>query len=105
MTNTINADGTAITRDENSPSALIADLQKFQTDMQSMQAQLSSAQGQATHQSVKTRIAAVTGDISTLDTTLQAIENGDVSKASQLPAVANKLESDGKALQSTCTTF
>jgi len=105
MASTIQADGTAITKDETNPSALKADLQKFQTDMQSMQGQLTSAQGQATHQSVKTRIAALNSDISALDANLQAIENGDVSQASQLPTVANKLQSDANAVQSTCSTF
>lgn len=91
MGNTLNADETAISRDASNPSALRTDLQKFQTDMQSLQRQLSGALGQAQHQSVKTRIAALTGDISALDSSLQAIGNGDTSQASQMNTEANKL--------------
>lgn len=105
MGSTLNADGTALTADENNPSAAQTDLQKFQTDMQSLQAQLSSAHAQAQHQVVKTKIAALTGDISALDASLQAIEHGDTSAASQMNTIASKLQSDGDALDSTCSTL
>ena len=103
MGTTISADGTAITRDENNPSAVFTDLRKFQTDMQTLQGHLSSAEAQAQHQSVKTQIAALTSDINTLNTSLQALENGDTSQVSQLSTVANKLQTDGDALDSTCS--
>jgi hypothetical protein len=105
MNSTLTADGNAINRDQNNPTAVRGDLQKFQTDMQALRGQLSSAQAEARHQSVKTRIAALTGDISALSTSLQAIMNGDVSQASQVTSIANKLQSDGNALVSTCSTL
>jgi len=105
MNSTISADGAAISRDAGNPSALRTDLQKFQTDMQSLQSQLSSAQGQARHQVVTTRIGTLNSDISTLSADLQALENGDVSQASQMDALATKLQHDGDALDSTCSTL
>jgi peptidoglycan hydrolase CwlO-like protein len=105
MSGTLTADGAAITRDANNPAAVRTDLQNFQTDMQSLQGQLSSAQGEAQHQSVKARIAALTSDISTLSASLQAIEGGNISQASQLNAIASKLQSDGDALDSACSTL
>jgi PHD/YefM family antitoxin component YafN of YafNO toxin-antitoxin module len=103
MGTTINADGTAITRDENNPSAVLTDLRKFQTDMQTLQGHLSSAQAQAQHQSVRAQIAALTSDIKTLNSSLQAVENGDTSQVSQLSTAATKLQTDGDALDSTCS--
>jgi hypothetical protein len=105
MGKTITADGAAINRDASNPSAVQTDLQKFVTDMHSLQGSLSSAQAEATHQSVKTQIAALTSDINTLNTSLQAIARGDTSQANAMIAAANKLQSDGNTLDSTCSTL
>ena len=105
MGTTLSADDAAITRDSNNPSAVRTDLQKFLTDMQSLQGRLSSAQAQAQHQSVKTRIAALASDIGTLDSSLQALEHGDTSQASQLATAATNLQSAGNALDSTCSSL
>jgi hypothetical protein len=105
VASTLNADDAALTKDENNPAAVRADLQKFLSDMQSVQGPLSSAEDQAQHQLVKTRIAALTSDISAFDSAMQAIENGDTSQASQANALATKLQHDGDALDSTCSTL
>jgi septal ring factor EnvC (AmiA/AmiB activator) len=105
MGKTITADGTAISRDASNPSAVQADLQKFTTDMHSLQGSLTSAQAEAKHQSVKTQIAALTSDINTLNASLQAIERGDTSQANAMIAAANKLQNDGNTLDSTCSTL
>ncbi|HYK68891.1 MAG TPA: hypothetical protein VEV45_13155 [Streptosporangiaceae bacterium] len=105
MGSTINADGTALTQDEHNASAFQSDLQKFQSDMQSLQGQLSSALAKAQHQSVKSRISALTSDISTFDASLQAVANGDTSQANQMNTAANKIQTDGTALDSTCSTL
>jgi hypothetical protein len=105
MDSTLSADDSAIIRDETNPSAVLADLHKFQTDMQSLEGQLASAERLAQHQVVRTRIAALNSDISSLNASLQAIENGDTSQASQIETIAIKLETDGRALDTTCSTL
>jgi hypothetical protein len=105
MTNTLNADSAAITRDQNNSSAEEADLHKFLTDMQSLQGQWSTAETEAQHQSVKVQIAAVNSDLKTLTSSLQAIENGDMSKVNDVTSAANKLQSDANTLDSTCSSL
>ncbi|HEY7325746.1 MAG TPA: DUF4190 domain-containing protein [Streptosporangiaceae bacterium] len=99
------ADAAAMNRDVGSPAALRADLQKFQTDYQSLQRQLFSAEGQAQHQSVKAQIRALSADITAFNSTLQATENGDVSQASQMSTVLTQMQKDASALDSTCSTL
>jgi hypothetical protein len=105
MTNTLNADSAAMTRDANNSSAERADLQKFLTDMRSLQNQWSAAEAQATHQSVKAQIAAVVSDMSVLTSSLQAIENGNTSDVNQMTTAASKLQSDANTLDSTCSSL
>ena len=73
--------------------------------LSNVQGQLSGAEAPAQHQSVRAQIAALSSDIGTLISSLQAIENGDVSQASQMEAVVTKLQNDGNALDSTCSTL
>lgn len=105
MGHTIVADGSAIQRDASNSSAVRTDLQKFLTDMQALRGRLSSAESQAQHQSVKTQISTLTSDISTFDSSLQAVANGDTSQASQMQTVANKIATDGNTLDSTCSSL
>lgn len=105
MSNTLNADGTAMTRDQNNGPALRTDLQHFLNDMRALQARFTAAEAQAQHQSVKTQIAAVTGDMSTFISSLQAVGQGDTSQVTQMETAGNKLQNDGNALDSTCTSL
>jgi hypothetical protein len=105
MSSTITADDTAMSRDRNNSTAERTDIQHFLNDMQSLQRQWATAETQASHQSVKTQIAAVISDMSTLTSSLQAIEQGDFSKVNQMNSAGSKLQSDGNTLDSTCTSF
>ena len=104
VTSTLNADNAAINRDQTNPPAELADLQRLVTDLQSLQRQMTTAQAQATHQSVKTGISAMISDLKTFSSGLQAVENGDLSRVSQLPTVANNVKSDGRKIATTCTS-
>jgi hypothetical protein len=103
MTNALNADKAAISRDQNNPLARQADLQHLVTDLQSMQGQMTTAEAQATHQSVKAAISALISDLSTFSSSLQAVEDGDLSQVSQVATAASMTQSDGGAVQVSCT--
>lgn len=105
MTNTLNADDSAMQRDQNDTAAEKTDLQHFLTDMQSLQQKWSTAETQAHHQSVKTQIAAVISDMNTFTTSLQAIEQGDLSKVNTMTSAGSKLQTDANTLDSTCTSL
>jgi hypothetical protein len=105
MSNTLNADDAAMSRDANNSTAERTDIQHFLNDMQSLQRQWATAEAQASHQSVKTQIAAVISDMGTFTSSLQAIEQGDLSKVNEMTSAGSKLESDSNTLDSTCTTF
>jgi hypothetical protein len=103
MTNTLNADKAAISRDQYNPSAKQADLQHLVADLQSLQGQMTTAEAQATHQSVKAAIAALVSDLGTFSYSLQAVENGDLSQVTQLATAASMTQSDGGGVQASCT--
>ena len=103
ITNTFNADAAAMTRDQSNAPALRTDLNRFLNDVKTLQDQMTAAEAQATHQSVKSQIAAVISDLSTFSSSLQAIAQGDVSQVSQMESAATKVQNDGDALDSICT--
>src|SRR5215469_7507977 len=105
MTNTLHADESAMSSDQSNASAERTDIQKFVTDMSTLQAKWTAAEGQAQHQSVKAQIAAVISDMSTFNTSLQAVAQGNASQVSPMESAASKLQSDSNALDSTCTSL
>jgi hypothetical protein len=105
MQSTLNSDDSAMTRDQNNSAAEKTDLQHFLTDMQSLQQKWATAETQAHHQSVKTQIAAVISDMNTFTSSLQAIEQGNLSKVDQMTSSGNSLEKDANTLDSTCTSL
>jgi hypothetical protein len=105
ITNTFNADAAAMTRDESNAPALRTDLNHFLNDVTTLQGEMTTAESQATHQSVKSQIAAVNSDLTTFSSSLQAIAQGDVSQVSQMESAASKVQNDGNALDSTCSSL
>jgi hypothetical protein len=105
MDNRLIADKAALSRDQNNPSAEQTDKQHILTDMQSLQRQLTTAVPQAKHQSVKAELLAMISDINTYTSSWQAAENGDTSQINKMTNAAYNLESDGHALDTTCSSF
>jgi hypothetical protein len=105
MDNRLIADKAAISQDQNNPSAKQTDTQHILTDMQSLQRQLTTAVPRATHQSVKAELLAMISDINTYTSSWQAAENGDTSQINQVTNAAYNLQSDGHALDKTCSSF
>jgi hypothetical protein len=103
MMTTLNADKAAISRDQGNFSARQADLQRLVADLQSAQRQMTTAKAQATHPSVKAAMSTMISDLSTFAYSLQAVENGDLSQISQLATAASMTQSDGGAVQASCT--
>lgn len=54
---------------------------------------------------VKADIGAMRSDLAIVTSSLQAAENGDTSKGSQLNAAASRLQSDGSAIDSLCSSL
>lgn len=105
MTNTLHADETAITRDQSNGPALRADLQHFLSDIKTLEGRMTAAEPQARHQSVKAQIAAMISDMNAFTSGLQAIEQGDTSQVGQMESAAGKVQADGNALDSTCSSL
>ncbi len=105
MDNRLIADRAAASQDQNNPSAEQTDRQHMLTDMQSLQRQLTTAIPQVKHQSVKAELQAMISDINTYTSGFQAAENGDTSKINQVTNAAYNLQSDGHALDTTCSSF
>jgi hypothetical protein len=102
MTDTLNADKAAMSRDQVNPLAQRADLQHLVTDLQALQRLMTTAEGQATHPTVKSGISAIIGDLDTFSSGLQAVENGDLSQVNQITTAADSVKSDSQALKTTC---
>jgi hypothetical protein len=105
MTSTLNADETAMSRDQSNSSAERTDLQKFVTDMSTLTTKWSAAEAQAQHQSVKAQIAAVISDMGTFNSSLQAVAQGQANQVSPMEAAATKVQNDGNTLDSTCSSL
>jgi hypothetical protein len=105
LTSKITADDNAINRDEGNSSAERTDIRRFITDMQTLQSELNAAQAEAHHQSVQTKIGAMSADLGIVVSDLQAVQRGDTSKVSQLDAAAGRLQSDGSAIDSICSSL
>ena len=99
------ADDDAISRDQASTSAERADIQHFITDAQMLQSQLNTADAQAQHQSVKARIGAIGSDLGTMTSGLQALLRGDTSQTGPVESTAGKLQTDGSAVDSLCSSL
>ena len=105
LTSKITADDNAISRDQGNASAERTDIHRFITDMQTLQSQLNAAQAEAHHQSVQAKIGAMSTDLGIVVSDLQAIQRGDASKVSQLDAAAGRLQGDGSAIDSICSSL
>ena len=77
-------------------------MQRLVADLQSLQRQMTTAEAQATHQSVRAGISAMISDLNTFSSSLQAVANGDLSQVSQMGTAAQQTQSDGQAVQATC---
>jgi hypothetical protein len=102
---TVVADSAAMDRDSNNVASERTDVQRLVNDMKAVQGQLTAAEGQAQHQAVKAELAAVISDMNAFSSSLQAITQGDTSQVSQLGTAASKMETDGNAVDSTCSTL
>jgi succinyl-CoA synthetase beta subunit len=105
LTSKITADDNAISRDSGNATAERADINRFITDMQTLQTELSAAQAEAHHQSVQAKIGAMSTDLGIVVSDLQAIQRGDTGKVSQLDAAAGRLQGDGSAIDSICSSL
>ncbi len=105
LTSKITADDNAISRDEGNASAEKADINRFIADMQTLQSELNAAQAEAHHQSVQAKIGAMSTDLGIVVSDLKAVQRGDTSKVSQLDAAAGRLQGDGSAIDSICSSL
>jgi len=105
MTSTMKADDQALSKDGNNPAAEKTDLKKFGDHLQTFLTQLNAAKAEAKHQSVKDKIGQATGDLSGMLTAMQAVEKGDTGQANKVDFYANKLDSDGTAIDQICVPF
>jgi hypothetical protein len=105
MLSTFNADDNALSRDVKNKTAERADIRKFITDTQTLHSELAAAQAEARHQSVAAKIGAMNSDLATVSSGLQAVERGNANQVNQMTAAANKLQSDGTAVDSLCSSL
>lgn len=88
----------SLTADESNPDALVTDLQNIHTV-------LVSAEGQATHDSVKTKLQAFDTDVQNFITDYQAVKAGSSSDTTKLSTDASQLSTDGNAVDTVCSTL
>jgi flagellar basal body-associated protein FliL len=105
VNNTMNNDDKAISADSNNPAAEKADLSKFAADSQSFITQLNAAQAQAQHQSVKSAIGKMSTDLRAMLSAMKAVENGNTNQVNAFTAAADKVDSDGTAIDQICAPF
>lgn len=103
MAKIVGADEAAISRDQNNLSALRADLRHLVVDIQLVETRATTAEAQAQNQPVRAALLALIRDLKTLTSGIQAMLNGDLSQVIQVVAAADKLGSDGNAVESTCS--
>jgi hypothetical protein len=101
----ITADDNAISRDAGNATAERAAIQRFITDMQTLESELNAAQAEAHHQSVRAEIGLMSSDLGIVVVDLQAVQRGDTSKISQRDAAAGRLQGDGAAIDSLCSSY
>jgi hypothetical protein len=101
----LEADGTKISSDAGNPATMQADLATLTTDLQSVKSALDTALAKAKHQSVKDGIQAVDTDITTVLSGVQALSKGDLSQADSFETAAQKVETDGTALDNLCSSL
>lgn len=85
--------------------SLVADLSGMSTALQSAEGDLDHAESVTTHQSVKTQIVTVNGDLSTLGTTYQAVAAGNLGEGTAISQYSQQLDTDDSALDSVCNTY
>jgi hypothetical protein len=105
LTPKLQADETKLNADSSNPAALQTDLTGFIDDMQSVQSDLTNAGSIATHSNVQTAIGTMDTDLGTFITDMKQIQGGDDSQVNQMTAVAQKLEPDGNAVDSLCSSI
>ena len=104
--NTISADEAAMSRDQNSPLAVRADVRHFVVYLRSLETRFTTAEAQARNQSVKAALSTLASDLKTVTSGVQGMLNDDAMQAIhayiQALIAGDELESDGNALQSAC---
>lgn len=98
-------DESKINADTGDSTALQADLSAFTADMQVVKSSLDSSLAKAKHQSVKDKIQAMDTDMGTVLSGLAALQKGDSSQVDAFTAAANRLEADGNAVDSVCSSL
>ena len=96
-------DVTKMSSDASDQTAMQADVTSFTADIQTMKTDLDDALAKAQHQSVKDKLQAMDSDVSTVLTGLKAAESGDTSQLTATQDAANRLKSDGDAVDSVCS--
>jgi hypothetical protein len=105
MLSTFNADDNAMSRDASNTTAERADIRHFITNTQTLHSELSTAQAEAQHQSVAAKIGTMNSDLAAVTSGLQAVLRGNSSQISQLDTAAGKLQGDGTAVDSLCSSL
>lgn len=98
----LQTDVTKMSTDGSDQTAMQADVASFTADIQTMKTDLDDALAKAQHQTVKDKLQATDDDVTTVLTGLKAAESGDVSQLSATEAAANRLKTDGDAVDSVC---
>lgn len=104
LSSTLNADAQALQDAENSGdnAKLQSAGDKFISDMKGLRQQLEAAQAKATHDNVRQAIQTFDSDLSTFLTGLQQVLGGDASGSTAVSQTADKLQTDGDAVDSLC---
>jgi Tfp pilus assembly protein PilX len=101
----LTADSSKLTSDSGNSAALQADLSAYTADLRNIKNSLDSALAKAQHQSVKDKIQAADTDVATVLAGIQAAQNGDMSKLAAAEDAANRLGTDGSAIDNICGTL
>jgi len=105
MLGKLQTDESQLNADANNATALQADLTTFTGDLQTVKASLDSSLAKSEHQSVKDKIQAMDTDLGTVLTGLTALQKGDTSQLTSFEAAAGRLEPDGNAVDSVCSSL
>lgn len=104
LTSTLNTDGTALNAASQGTdkARFTTAADKFVSDVDSLEGQLTQAQAEATHTDVRTAIANLDTDLSSFTTGMHQAISGNTSNESATTQAVNRLQSDGDSLDGLC---
>ena len=104
LTSTLNTDGTALNSASQGgdKARFTAAANKFVSDIDSLEGQLTKAQAQATHTDVRAAIGNLDADLSSFTAGMHQALSGDTSNEAATTQAVNRLQSDGDSLDSLC---